>query len=122
MAFGVVVLCALVDVRCSMLLAGRDSPSQHLLIPSSPHPIISSFRRAGRGETVPDADQVEIDGRIAGREGGTITIAAPGLEAGEVRVTVQSRVVPHKTVDGGVAFTVEIAARDGCKEYRLEKR
>ncbi len=62
-----------------------------------------------------------ILGRIVGRSGGKVLVALPGgLSLASVSVTVNGKPVPHTVGQGAVAFAVDIAQKDGLKNYEIQ--
>ncbi|MFC5701744.1 discoidin domain-containing protein [Cohnella faecalis] len=62
-----------------------------------------------------------IEGRIAGRSGGTLTVTLPAaFTAQTVAVTVGGNPVPSTKSGNKVAFNVSIAQSDGVKAYAIE--
>ena len=62
-----------------------------------------------------------IVGRIVGRSGGRVFVVPPqGLDPAGASVTVNGRPVPHTVEHGAVAFRIDIAQRDGLKNYEIQ--
>ena len=61
-----------------------------------------------------------IAGRIVGRSGGKVFVVPPsGLDPAGASVTVNGKPVPHTVEHGAVVFLVDIAQRDGLKNYEI---
>lgn len=65
-------------------------------------------------------DQGAIKGRLVGRSGGKVSIVPPsGFNAGKANVTIDGKPVAHTMEQGAITFAVEIAQRDGLKNYEI---
>jgi hypothetical protein len=63
-------------------------------------------------------EQNRIVGRIVGRSGGKVFVVPPGgLDPAAASATVNGKPVPHTVEQGAVAFVVDIAQKDGMKNY-----
>ncbi|MBL7187726.1 MAG: hypothetical protein ISS70_15495 [Phycisphaerae bacterium] len=80
------------------------------------------LRRAGGDFGVSATmEKNRILGRIVGRSGGKVLVALPGgLSLASVSVTVNGKPVPHTVGQGAVAFAVDIAQKDGLKNYEIQ--
>ena len=66
------------------------------------------------------ADQNRITGQVVGRSGGRIFITPPtGLNPASASVTLDGQAVPHTLEQGAIVFTVDIAQKDGRKNYEI---
>jgi hypothetical protein len=66
-------------------------------------------------------DQNKITGRIVGRSGGKILITPPaGLDASRAAVSIDGKTVPATADQGAVVFSVDIAQKDGLKNYEIQ--
>ncbi|MGB8353720.1 MAG: hypothetical protein WCD79_07535 [Chthoniobacteraceae bacterium] len=66
------------------------------------------------------AEKDRITGRIVGRSGGKIAIVPPqGLSTARASVTIDGHAVPHFIEQGAITFPVEIAQKDGIKNYSI---
>jgi hypothetical protein len=66
-------------------------------------------------------NQNKITGRIVGHSGGKIFVVPPtGLNPSSALVTLDGQAVPHTVEQGAVAFTVDIAQKDGLKNYEIQ--
>ena len=63
-----------------------------------------------------------IAGRIVGRSGGKVFVVPPsaGVDLAGASVTVNGQPVAHSVEQGAIAFSVEIAQKDGLKNYVIE--
>ena len=65
-------------------------------------------------------DGKRIAGHIVGRSGGKIFILPPhGLAAESATVTFDGKPLPHDVEQGAIVFSVEIAQKDGRKNYEV---
>ncbi|WP_040948781.1 PA14 domain-containing protein [Gorillibacterium massiliense] len=61
-----------------------------------------------------------IDGRIAGKQGGTVTVTLPsGVSVSGAKVSVNGQPVNYKATGGQISFSVDIAQKDGYKTYQI---
>ena len=66
-------------------------------------------------------EKKRIVGRIVGRSGGKVFVVPPGgLNPAGASVTVNGKPVPHTVEQGAVAFLVDIAQKDGLKNYEIQ--
>lgn len=62
-----------------------------------------------------------IAGCIVGRSGGKIFVVPPqGLNLAGASVAINGKPVPHTLEQGAIAFSVEIAQKDGLKNYEIQ--
>jgi hypothetical protein len=68
-----------------------------------------------------EADKSKISGRIVGRSGGKIFIVPPAdLNPASASVTFDGQPVAHTVEQGAIAFSVDIAQKDGLKNYEIK--
>ena len=62
-----------------------------------------------------------IVGRIVGRSGGKVLVVPPGgLDPATASVTVNGKPVSHTVQEGAITFLVDIAQKDGRKDYEIQ--
>jgi len=62
----------------------------------------------------------KITGRIVGRSGGKIFVVPPtGLNASSASVALDGQAVAHTVEQGAIVFSVDIAQKDGLKNYAI---
>ena len=65
--------------------------------------------------------QHEISGRVVGRSGGKVFVSPPaGLDPARASVTFDGKPVAHTVEQGAVAFSFNIAQKDGLKNYEIQ--
>jgi len=66
------------------------------------------------------AESNKITGRIVGRSGGKISIVPPtGFDAAKASVMLGGQPIPHTVEHGAIVFSVDIAQKDGLKNYAI---
>ena len=66
------------------------------------------------------ANGKKISGRVVGRSGGKIFIVPPkGLDPASASVSLDGKPIPHSVEQNAVAFSIDIAQKDGLKHYEI---
>ncbi len=72
------------------------------------------------GASLKQMDSKSLQGRVAGRSGGTLRIhLPPGFSTGGLTVTFDGHEVPAKVQDGALSLPIEIKQADGFKEFHI---
>jgi len=72
------------------------------------------------GASLKQMDPKSLEGRVAGRTGGTLRVhLPPGFPTDGLKVTFDGHDVPAMVQNGTLSLAIEIKQADGFKEFRI---